>query len=286
MTHLWHAQGLMELGFRVTEEALTRAGTAAPPRLRGRALGDAAYLSCALGRYEETAAYSREKLAIAQAEGDLGGASIAHYWLGAVAVADSDWATARKHLEDAVALSREEGELGSLAGSLSGLADVVRGAGDLDAARSLYQEALGIFRAKGERHSLAITLINLAIVAIAYGERERPCELLREASAVAVEIGSLQVEQLVVEILAQLMVSRGDWERATRLDATAAARLEQMGLRRSPVDEQSRTKSMGKARTALGAAQFDAAEAAGRAASFGDALAEAREWLGATPIGA
>jgi predicted ATPase len=65
--HLWHAQGWMELGFALTAEALARAGSAASARLRGRVLGDAAYLSCSLGRYKETVAYGQEKLAIARA---------------------------------------------------------------------------------------------------------------------------------------------------------------------------------------------------------------------------
>jgi tetratricopeptide (TPR) repeat protein len=283
--HLWHAQGRMELGFGLTKEALTRAGSAASDRLRGKVLGDAAYLSCSLGRYKETVAYAQEKLAIARGADDANGASVAHYWLGAACMAAGDTAGARGHLEDSVALSRELGNKANLAGSLGGLADVVRGDGDLDTARSLYREALELFREAGERASFAITFINLAIVAIACGDPVRARDQLREAAAIAAEIRSKQVEQLVVEILAQLWASHGEWARATRLDAAAAARLEEMGLRRSPVDERARALTVASARTALGEAGFAAAEAAGRAAGFEKALAESYAWLGSPPAG-
>ena len=283
LTHLWHANGRMELGFSMTVEALTCAGSAASERLRGKVLGDAAYLSCLLGRYAETTAYAQEKLAIARTAADAKGASVAHYWLGAASMAEGDRPAARRHLEDAVALSRELGHGGSLAGALSGLADVIRADGELDTARSLYREALELFREAGERSSVAITLINLAIVAIASADHARARELLREAATITAEIRSKRVEQLVLEILAQLWASVGEWARATHLDAAAAARLAEMGLRRSPVDEQSRAQMMAKARNALGEAGFATAQSSGRAASFEETLADAHAWL-ETPV--
>ena len=279
LTHLWHAIGRMELGFTMTVEALNRAERAAPDRLRGKVLGDVAYLSCSLGRYAETAEYAQEKLAIDRAAGDAQGAGTAYYWLGAASMAQGDRAAARQHLEDSVALSRELADRSHLAGSLSGLADVIRGDGDLDMARSLYGEALEIFRNTGLRSSFAVTLINLAIVAIASADRARSRELLREAAAIAAEIRSKHVEQLVLEILAQLWASLGEWSQATHLDAVAAVRLAEMGLSRSPVDEHPRARMLTRAREELGEAGFATAQSSGRAASFDETLANAHAWL-------
>ena len=279
LTHLWPGNGRMELGFSMTVEALTCAGSAASDRLRGKVLGDAAYLSCSLGRYAETVAYAQEKLAIARVATDAKGASVAHFWLGAASMAEGDRAAARRHQEDGVALSRELGDSGNLAGALSGLADVIRGDGELDTARSLYREALELFREAGERSNFAITLINLAAVAIASADHARARELLREAAAITAETRSKQLEQLVLEILAQLWASVGEWARATHLDAAAAARLTEMGFRRSPADEQSRARMMANARQALGEAGFATAQSSGRAASFEETLADAHAWL-------
>jgi hypothetical protein len=55
--------------------------------------------------------------------------------------------------------------------------------------------------------------------------------------------------------------------------------MEQMGLRRPSADEASLAQKIVKARDALGAEAFFAAEAAGRAWSYDEAMNEVHEWL-------
>jgi len=57
------------------------------------------------------------------------------------------------------------------------------------------------------------------------------------------------------------------------------AQLEQTGYHRDPADEAFLTPLIARAHERLGATAFAAAETAGRALSYEDALAEARAWL-------
>ena len=134
-----------------------------------------------------------------------------------------------------------------------------------------------------DRESIAIVLLNLAMVAIARGDGERARTMLLEVLAIGDEIGSKPVGQSVFEVSAGLAALREDWTRAARFYGAAEMQAAQTGLHRDPGDEAFLAPLVGRARAALGAQGFPAAESAGRALAFDQAIAEARAWLGAAP---
>jgi hypothetical protein len=64
-----------------------------------------------------------------------------------------------------------------------------------------------------------------------------------------------------------------------RLYGAAQVQAEQMGYHREPMDEAFLPPLLARARKALGEAAFSASEAAGRALSYDEAVAEIRDWL-------
>ena len=83
----------------------------------------------------------------------------------------------------------------------------------------------------------------------------------------------------MLEVSAGLASSQLQWARAARFLGAAEAQTGATGLHRDPTDEAFLAPLIEKTRAALGAAGFDAAEAAGRAVSYEAATAEARAWL-------
>jgi hypothetical protein len=103
--------------------------------------------------------------------------------------------------------------------------------------------------------------------------------MLIEALNIVEETGSKSDGESILEMSAGLATCFEDSEHAARLWGAAEAHCEKMGYRREPVDEAFLAPLIAKARDALGAEAFAAAEAAGRALSYEAALAEARAWL-------
>jgi tetratricopeptide (TPR) repeat protein len=275
----WSYRGLLELGQRVTVEALARAGAQQRTHSRCRALVSAANLSYWMGQYSDARGYAEEALAIAR---ELGGeARLAGVLriLGRMAQSQGDLGTARAHLEESISIARQVGDPLLLAGALNPLAELRREEGDLEGAEPLYAEALALRRALGDSSNVAVNLLNLAMIAIAHdaGDRARPMVL--EAVVIAEQTGSRRMGQAALEVAAALGAALGQWDDAARFYGAAERQLEEMHIRRAPVDAESLAPLMARVRDALGAPAFAEAEAAGRAGSYEKAMAEARTWL-------
>ena len=85
--------------------------------------------------------------------------------------------------------------------------------------------------------------------------------------------------QSVLEVSAGLGALNEDWERTALFFGAAEAQAAETGLHRDPADEAFLAPLIGKARAALGASAFSAAEAAGRALTYGAAMERVRAWL-------
>jgi hypothetical protein len=73
--------------------------------------------------------------------------------------------------------------------------------------------------------------------------------------------------------------ARREWPRAARYYGAAEAQAAATGFRRDAADEAFLAPHIAAAREALGTEAFAAAEAAGRALPYADALADARAWF-------
>jgi len=80
-------------------------------------------------------------------------------------------------------------------------------------------------------------------------------------------------------VAAGLAATRADWARAARFFGVAEAQTALSGMHRDAADEAFLAPLIAKTRQAMGEDDFSAAEAAGRALRYEDAMGETRSWL-------
>jgi hypothetical protein len=85
--------------------------------------------------------------------------------------------------------------------------------------------------------------------------------------------------QSVLEVCTGMASLGEQWDHAARLFGAAEAQASCTGIRRDPADDAFLVPFVAMARSALGPEAFGAAEAAGRALSYEEAIAETRGWL-------
>ncbi|MEP6655729.1 MAG: tetratricopeptide repeat protein [Betaproteobacteria bacterium] len=275
----WFNRGLLGLGHRVTVEALARVGAQERSLNRARVLADAGQFCSYMGRYAEAQGYLEESLSIARETEDKGRFARVLQPLGMALLGQGNLKMARGYLEEALALAGEQDNKRELAGACNALAQLHRVEGELDKAEPLFGRVLTLARELGDREVIAVGLLNLAMVSISRGERDRARAMLLEALAIAGAIGSRPAGQSVLEVCAGLAVFCADWERAARFFGMAEAQMGYTGIHRDAADTAFLEPLIGKAHAALDASAFAAADSAGRALSYDEAILEARRWL-------
>jgi predicted ATPase/class 3 adenylate cyclase len=275
----WADRGLTGLGHRLTLEALARPGAGERGIARCRALAAAGMLEYFMGRYVEAEEHVQESLAIAKEIGNKERVAAALTLLGHV-VLMQDPIAARGYYESALALGRELGDKRRLANVLNGLAVLYQSQGDLDRAQALYEETLAIDRERREPEGLALDLVNIATVSIQRRSADRVPEMLLEALEIADTAGFKRSVLIVLFHSIGFATLLGEWDRAARLYGWTEAQREESGLHREPTDELLLVPSLAQMQEKLGMPAFYAAEAAGRALSYDQMIAEARKWLG------
>jgi predicted ATPase len=275
----WFNRGLLTLAHRLTVEALSRGGADRRTSQRSLGLYMAGQICSYMGRYAEAHAFLQESLAIARELGDRVRVAAVLQPLGLAALGQGDLAAAGGYLEEAVALARESDNKRELAAAVTLLATLRRLEGNLDGAHALYRDVLALARELGDQESIAIGLLNLAICAIARADGAAARPLLLEAHRLAGEADSRRVGQSAIEIAAGLAAALRDDARAARFYGVAEEQAKQTGLQRDAADEAFLAPLIARARERLRGSAFDAAEAAGRALSYDQALEEMRAWL-------
>ena len=277
--HYWFIRGLLNLGHRVTAEAVANSGGQTTSIARGKALWVAGQICCFMGRYEEAQRYLRESLAIAKSVNDRDIMVVVLNTLALAELGQGDRASARLHCEEALALAQSSGNKRRIVTASNALAQLHRLEGDLESAGRLYGQCETLARELGNREFTAVALLNLAMVAIAHGFAQRAAALLLEVLEISNETGSKPAMQSVMEVSAGLAGLRREWQRAAYYYGAAETQTRITGIQRDPADEAFLRPVMGRTREELGAAQFDVAEATGRALPFQEAVADARAWL-------
>ena len=274
----WVNRGLMELGYRLTVEALARASSADRGETRCAALFVAGQLACFMGRYAEARGYLEESLAIARDRGDAFRIAQPLQPLGAACLGQGDLDTARRHLEEALQLARASGKKREVAAALNMLAQLHRVEGSLDEAERLFEEVIASAQELGDVESIAIGLLNRAMIAVS---REAPGDaaaMLLDIESMNRDLASKAVAQSILEASCGLAALCREWPRAARWYGAAESLSQQTGIHRDPADHAFLQPRVASAREAL-AGEFAPAEAQGRAIGPDAAVAEAREWL-------
>jgi predicted ATPase/class 3 adenylate cyclase len=274
----WISRGLMELGHRLTVEALAREGAGERNHVRCKGLFDVGQLRYFMGRYAAARESLEESLAIARELADKRAIAAVLQPLGMAALGQGQLVTAGDYLEEAVALAKERDNKRELAAAYTALAQLRRVEGRSDAAMPLYEQVLRLARDLDDRESVAIALLDLVMVTKS-ADTQKAKAMLGDALEIAVELRSTRVVQSALDVCAGLAAMGGDWERAARFYGAAEAQANQTALRRDPADEAYLVPLLETARKALGAQPFAAAESRGRALPREDAMSETRAWL-------
>lgn len=275
----WFMRGLLDLGHRVTVEAVSTPTVPLASLARCRALWVAGQISSTMGRYKEAEEYLQESLNTARALNDLRMVVSVLNTLGLAALGQGNRDAARLHCEEALDLADRLGNKRGFATASNALAQIHRLNGELDAAEPLYERTVVLARELGDREVAAVAFLNLAMVAIERGAAARARSLLLEVLTIAEQTGSKPAGQSALEVSAGLAALGEDWERAARFYAAAERQTGYTGIRRDPADDAFLRPLISKARDALGQARFDASHASGLALNYEEAVAEARAWL-------
>ena len=279
LMYYWILRGLLDLGYRVTLEALAHPGAGGRGTARCVGLSVAGQIGAFMGRYAEARPLLEESLAIGRELGDDMHVVRVLQPLGLALLGLGDTAAARARLVEALALARQHGNPRAIAAAQNALAQTARVEGDLDTAEPLYVDMLGLARTLGEPSLTASALLNLAMVAILRGTAARARAPLQEALAIARDVDSTQAAQSALEVCAGLAASRDEWIQCLRFYGTADALARSTGLQRDPADQAFLLPRVDAARAAIGAAAAAAAEHAGGACAYPQAIAAAEEWL-------
>ena len=278
----WFIRGQLDLGHRVTVEAVQNAQGPTTGLARCKALWVAGQISSAMARYDEAPLYLLESLQLARALEDSRMVVSALNGLTAAALGQGDAERARVHCEEALHLANGLGNKRQIAVASNALAHIYRLQGQLDAAEPLYERTIELGRELGDREVAAVGLLNLAMVAIERGSAGQARALLGEVLAIAEHTGSKPAGKSALEVSVGLAALAGDWSRAARFYGIAQRQTDYTGIRRDRVDDAFLQPLISKTREALGEAVFAASHAAGYALDFDDGIAEARAWLTST----
>ncbi len=275
----WFTRGLLNLGHRVTVEAISVPAAPSNSISRCKAFWVAGQICSAMGRYEEAQTYLQESLTMARALDDHRMVVSVLNVLGLAALGQGNRDAARRHGVEALTLASKLDNKRQIAVASNALAQVHRLDGELDAAEPLYARTVALARELGDSEAAAVGLLNLAMVAIERGTAKRARSQLLEVLTITEQSGSKRAGQCALEVSAGLAALREDWEKAARFYGAAERQTGDTGIRRDPADDAFLRPLMSKVHDAIGEPAFAASQASGRALTYEQVIAEARAWL-------
>ena len=175
----------LELGYRVTVEALMRAPAQEGSLIRCKGLLSANTFAFGMGHYEIAQAHCEESLSIARKiAADERVCAVTLMALALAFTAQGKRPEARQHLQEALVLARRLTDKRILSEVLTNLAELRRLEGHPDDAEPLLEEALNLARASGAMLLSAIIILNLAALSVDQGAGDRARGMLLEALAI------------------------------------------------------------------------------------------------------
>jgi tetratricopeptide (TPR) repeat protein len=309
----WWLRGHLGEGRDWLERALAR-GPDASATVRAKALNNLGNITSDLGDYPRARAAYDAGLALRRQMGDRRGIADTLNNLGIVAGYVGDYATARSLLEESLALERELGNEHALAVSLLALGNLACDEGDYGRAQALLGQAMEIHRrlndaigvayasyylgkavrrrhapdgrsllersremfgAANDKFGAALALHELGRAAHEQGDDRQAASLYAEALALGRDLGDEHHVVTCLDGLAALAASGGRGVRSARLFGAAAGRRRALGRSLPAADRAILDDEVGRAREALGEAEWVAAWTEGETLSLNEAVVEA-----------
>lgn len=277
--HYWFMRGLLNLGHRITTEAVLNPDGPTTGVARCKALWVAGQICSFMGRYDEAQEFLQESLSMARSLSDSRLVAVVLTTLSLASFGKGDHAAARMFSREALQIAEQSGNKRQIASSCNGLAQLLRSEGDIERAEPLYERVVALARELGDAELTAVGLLNLAMVAIARHSIKRASDLLREVFVIVADTASRSAVQSALDVSVGLACLRREWSRAARYWGAAQALSDTIGVQRDPADEAFVAPMVAATRRALGATRFSAAEASGRELPFQAAVADAQAWL-------
>jgi predicted ATPase/DNA-binding winged helix-turn-helix (wHTH) protein len=266
----------VELGNRLLRAVLERDRPAAATPAREGTLRAMARISEFRGRYEEALDFAQQALAVARQLDAPDSLAWALNAVGSALGSLGRFEAALQAKQEALALARQRDDGVLLFTLLNNIATHEHQVGHLDVAERCYREALVFARRHVGRVGCVVLLDNLIRLLVARGA-------LEEARQFAIECLPLaRDEKVSVDLLdaaVGLASRRDDHAVAARFWGAADRQLLAWGYRHEPGELEHLAPLLANSRRALGDDAFAAAEAAGRALPFEQAMLELAHWL-------
>jgi predicted ATPase/class 3 adenylate cyclase len=273
----WMPGGLLELGYRVTDEALQRHSEGPVDEGRCRALYAASQLAYFMGKLNEAFAHGAASLALARATGLTCRAIDALLMMAYIGDDRGCTDESLSHYQEAIDLARGTDDRARLSYALNGLGSS-RMYTDPDAAIPLLEESVQLAHEVGDEDSAAVTLQNLARCLVIRGRLDEAAARLRESLQVGRRIGSARVVILCIDVCAMVAAAGGQSAEAALFLGAADAQWQRIGVTRAPTEEVHAGQASDQARARLGSA-FVAHHTEGHALGLDEAATAADVWL-------
>jgi non-specific serine/threonine protein kinase len=272
----WLALGLLELGYRLTTEAVSRPEAQGKSPARARALFVATRFATFLGRHREAQDWANECLALARLLHDDHLEAGTLIFLGQTYTDLGDIAQGIAFLEQALQLARECADDEHIVRALNTLGGAHCELGNLELASRSFEEGLQIARDRRHFHAIAFLASSLAWTCLSLGQVERVWPLVLEALDLSSEAESKWTMEIVLEMVVRLVAAVQDWPVAARMLGADDAAVKLTGRKQQYPD---RSSVVADIRNSLSKVDFEAAYSAGHALSIEQAIGEARAWI-------
>jgi predicted ATPase/DNA-binding CsgD family transcriptional regulator len=268
---LWENHGRLNEGRRWIEAALDRS-RGAGDRARALALFGAGILATEQAEFARARAFQEEALAIAGDLNDPWIHGLAMFGLGKIALWQGDYEHAAAVYDESIALSRRLGIDWWLSAALNLRGNAAIGQRDYGRAIRLLEEALSLRQALTGENDDPNMRIELGQAYLLHGDRERARECLTAGLRQLHSLGRSRYIADSLERLAGLAVAEQQPEHAVRLLGFAGLLREELGTPPLLGERADLDQRIGATRAQLPAPVWEAAWAAGRALSLGDAV--------------
>jgi predicted ATPase/DNA-binding CsgD family transcriptional regulator len=280
LSPFWIFRGHLSEGRGWLERALARHAEVPAP-VRARALFGLGRIAHQQGDYMQATDLLSESVARFRAAGDRLSGMIALLRLGSASIAPGHYDRAEPLVEEVLAMSQGSGQHDLIALGQYELALVALGQGDVARAEALLTESLDQHRSLDDPWGTAKCLDTLGLVDCEQGDAARAGARYHESLAMRRAVAEPGGFAEWLADVATLAMGCGQAKAATRLFGAARALGDQTGFVFFLPQRAIYERAEAAARAALGDLDFVAAQDAGRALPFEDAVAEATGVLAA-----
>ena len=272
LTDFWELRGQLTVERGWLEALLRRAGVAAEPALRAKALRGAGKVAYYQGDFETARMYFEQSLALDRELDHRLRMADTLSRLGFLFGIQENYAAAELNYREGLALFRALEERSGVGRVLSELGYIALRQGDYIRARALLEESLTLFSEPDDRYLECRARHFLGHTARLSGDYAQARAQYRQAGLILKEMHNSWGLFYLIEAFACLAVAEAQWERAVRLFGAVEHLGEIIGAVMAPTERAECEQNTTAARAALGEGAFSAAWAAGQALSLDEVI--------------